>query len=45
MFIFFFLNTLSEILLILRRTERDKLKMFIDVQGKRPFFLPHFDQS
>ena len=41
----FFLNTLSEIFLILRWTERNMIKVYIGVEGKHPFFLPYFNQS
>jgi hypothetical protein len=40
-----FSTTLSEIFLILRRTERDMIKMYSDIQVKYPLFLLDFNQS
>ena len=36
---------LSEIFLILRRIERDMIKMFIDLQIKCPLFLFDFNKT
>ena len=41
----FFLHLLSEIFLILRRTERDVVKMYIGVHVKYPLFLSDFNAT
>jgi len=43
MCVFIFSAILSEIFLILRKTERDMIKMIIGLHVKYPLFLSHFN--